>query len=118
MNTQLHIRRLFLAGCLATTLACGLPAVTQADTPNAYKSITVLYDDLNLSAEAGVACLYSRIRWAAKNVCRGSGGLSPMELHSRQFARCKAEAIDAAVKKVNNRILTAMHDKQSNRRFG
>lgn len=117
MHTQLRFSRLLLAGCLATTLACGLQSVAKADAPEAYRSVTVRYDDLNLSTQSGVTHLYARISGAAKTVCSDPGGAS-WPLIRQQVQRCKAAAIDAAVKSVNNRILTAMHEKQSNRRLG
>lgn len=117
MFTQLRISRLFLAGCLATTLACGLQTVAKADSTEATRSVTVRYDDLNLSSQAGVSALYSRISRAARNVCRDPGASTWPQVR-QQVRRCQLTAIDAAVKKVNNRILTAMHEKQSNRRLG
>jgi UrcA family protein len=117
MTTQQRIHRLLLAGCLATTLACGLQTAAKADPEPRYRSMTVRYDDLNLSSQAGVTKLYARIRGAAKNVCRDSAGTIVPRLRY-ESQRCAAQAIDAAVKKVNNRILTAMHEQQSNRRLG
>ena len=52
MNTRAHIHRLFLAGCLAATLSCGLHSVAAADTETEYNQKTVRYDDLNLSSQA------------------------------------------------------------------
>jgi UrcA family protein len=117
MNTQLHIHRRFIAGCLAATLACGMQAEAKAEQQQAYRSVTVRYDDLNLSSQSGVAHLYARISRAARSVCRDPGAATWAEVR-RKVRGCKAAAIDAAVKKVNNRILTAMHEKQSNRRLG
>jgi UrcA family protein len=117
MTTQQRIHRLLLAACLATTLACGLQTAAKADRASDSRSMTVRYDDLNLSSQAGVTKLYARIRRAAKHVCSDSGGSIVPQLRY-EARRCTAQAIDAAVKKVNNRILTAMHEQQSNRRFG
>jgi UrcA family protein len=117
MRTQQRFSRLFLAGCLATTLACGLQTVAKADSSEATRSVTVRYDDLNLSSQSGVTHLYSRISRAARSVCKDPGATTWPQVRE-QVQRCKAAAIDAAVKKVNNRILTAMHEKQSNRRLG
>ena len=116
MKTQFRIHRLMLAGCLAATLFGGVQATANA-APAGYKSMTVRYDDLNLSNPKGVERLYARIRRAAKAVCSDPGGAS-LPAFRYQAKRCADQAIDAAVKSVNNRILTAMHDQKSNRNLG
>jgi UrcA family protein len=86
-------------GATASSLAAPLPE----DAP----SVTVRYDDLNLSTSAGVNALYRRISTAARAVC-------PDE-HSRELnvvaasERCQATAIAKAVRGVNNPQLALVH---------
>jgi UrcA family protein len=70
-------------------------------------SVTVRYDDLNLSTSAGVDALYHRISSAARQVCPN--------LHSRDLGvvaaseHCQADAVARAVREVNNPHLALVH---------
>jgi UrcA family protein len=70
-------------------------------------SVSVRYDDLNLSTTAGVDALYRRISSAARDVCP--------DIYSRdtQVAlsahRCQAAAIATAVSQVNSPGLAMLH---------
>jgi len=95
--------RLTLAAAAALAVA-GLPAVPAAE-PGAAPTVTVRYDDLNLTTDGGVRALYARLTRAAEMVCP--------DRFNRELARasgaraCQAQAIDAAVAQVNNPLLTA-----------
>jgi UrcA family protein len=96
--------RLILAA--AACALAGLPAAHAADARGP-SAVTVRYDDLNLDTDSGVRTLYARLKRAAELVCPGS--------HDRDLARvsigraCKAQAVDAAVTRVHNPRLAALH---------
>jgi UrcA family protein len=87
---------------LATTLA--VPAL--ADSAVA-KSVTIDTRGLDLSSQAGVELVYSRIRSASREACR--------EAESRSAARvvehrqCVRTAMDSGVMAANNEALSALH---------
>ena len=70
-------------------------------------SVSVRYDDLNLSTTDGVNSLYHRISAAAREVCPG--------VYSRELSvvaaahRCEADAVSKAVSAVNNSHLAMVH---------
>jgi UrcA family protein len=98
-------RSLVVAGAFAalaaTTTCFATPFSDEAP------SVTVRYDDLNLATSAGVDALYHRISNAARAVCP--------DAHSRDLAivaaseRCQANAVDQAVREVNNPHLALVH---------
>ncbi|TLY76205.1 MAG: UrcA family protein [Gammaproteobacteria bacterium] len=91
-----------LTGCLivgATTHA----AATD-DTP---PSVQVKYGDLNLATDEGARALYGRIVWAARKVCPVSDIRKLAELAAAKA--CEAQAIEHAVRDVNNPRLAAAH---------
>lgn len=109
LNRSLRVALLVAVSCVASVAAAG-------DTTGE-KSVAVRYDDLNLSSQQGVEHLYSRIRAAARKVCGSAGEVAPLRLR-QQRAQCENTAVAAAVKQVNNGILTAMHRGKSTRRLG
>jgi UrcA family protein len=67
----------------------------------------VHFADLDLNHSAGVAALYGRIRFAAREVC---GPVQDRVLHSTVgTARCVTQAIARAVADVNVPTLTSYH---------
>jgi len=113
MNAHRRIVKPLLNCCLAAALSCSALAA-MADTPLPAKSVVVRYADLNLANPEGIQTLYQRIRMAARVVCGGSESRSVQALHLA--SQCRERAIDDAVSKVNNRILTAMHKEKTTRR--
>jgi UrcA family protein len=70
-------------------------------------SVSVRYDDLNLSTTDGVNMLYRRISSAARQVCPQS---DLRDLHMLLIAeRCQAAAVSKAVSEVNNPSLAMVH---------
>jgi UrcA family protein len=96
------------AGLWLTTVGAG---IAQADTPPLVetKSQQVTFDDLNLSSESGARTLLVRINQAARAACGRSthSPLLPREAAHRRA--CVTEAVDAAVKRVDLPVLTALH---------
>jgi UrcA family protein len=103
-STQL--RRAFAVAAAFTALSAA--ATSQAAMPgDDTVSVTVRYDDLNLSSPAGVNALYSRISAAARQVCPDS--------HSRDLGavlaahRCQVDAVAKAVSEINSPQLAMVH---------
>jgi len=96
------------AGLWLTTFGAG---IASADTPPLVetRSQQVVFDDLNLTSESGARTLLVRISKAAKTAC---GPLSHSPVLPRERAhheQCVADAVDAAVKRVDQPMLTALH---------
>jgi UrcA family protein len=98
-------RSLAVAGAFAALAVTA--TASAAPLSDGAPSITVRYYDLNLATSAGVEALYRRIASAARAVC-------PDE-HSRELSvvaaseRCQAEAVEQAVRQVNNPRLAVVH---------
>ena len=101
-------------GILATVVvvALGVPAIASADAKSDLKgvSVKVSYGDLNLQKEEGVATLYRRLKTASKEACdvrslKIAGSIRRMA----DTQRCYRGALDAAVAKIDNDLLTEIH---------
>jgi UrcA family protein len=87
----------------AVASAASFAGTSGADAP----SVSVRYDDLNLSTTAGVDKLYRRITSAARDVCPD---IYSRDTHVVLIAqRCQAAAITKAVSQVNNPGLAMLH---------
>ena len=97
----------YLAGVTVLTVIVCMAGITPAwsGIPDA-RSITVSFRDLNLSEPAGAKTLYGRIQTAAREVC-GRTGADFIEVSA--WRSCYRRAVDDAVRKVNNPLLTAVH---------
>jgi UrcA family protein len=118
MNTIIHQHTIrgFIQGCFAVSLCCiGFSALAIADGKPETASIVVRFGDLNLSNPEGVAKLDQRIRHAGTRVCTSS---TASFSHPTTSQKCIDEAVDAAVRKINYSVLTAMHEERSSRRVG
>ena len=99
-----HARSLaFLAVCLLGT------SIASADPP-AMRSVEVSFRDLDLSTRSGAAMLHRRIQAAARAVCQYEP-TSPRAQTVWQF--CVRPAVDAAVAKLDNPLLTRLHSGHS-----
>lgn len=75
------------------------------------KAVKVTFEDLNLEKESGAHALYRRLQHATKAACgvdasrkaRGAGATS-------EAFRCYRTTLTASVKKVNNELLTRIHE--------
>jgi len=109
-------RKRFAVGTGVMMFACVL-AVGRAmagaaggDVP----AVSVKFQDLNLSASAGVAVLYRRIHTAAQTVCNVADGERDPARLSRAKA-CTDESEARAVSKVNVAGLTAYYQAKTGR---
>ena len=101
MTTVASKLALSIAGLVASVTGfAGTPAV---DAP----SVSVRYDDLNLSTSAGVNTLYRRISMAAREVCPDIYSRDPHVFVAARY--CQAAAVTKAVSEVNNPRLAMLH---------
>lgn len=85
---------------LASAAASGNPHGTDE-----IRNEKVNFADLNVNTLAGVNVLYDRIARAARLVCAPADESK----HRGEFDQCYQTAIDAAIAKVNNPLLSAVH---------
>jgi len=78
-----------------------------ATPPQSAPSLVVHYADLDLSRNEGAAVLYQRLRVAAETVCLPLDDLA-LPRHA-MFRACVANAISAAVAKVDRPSLTTYY---------
>ena len=75
-------------------------------------SVTVAYGDLNLSSPAGTKALYARLESAAGQVCGGEPNLLQELQKQTSFRSCYDQALDNAVRKIDDDRLQALHHKR------
>lgn len=100
---------LCLAGALSVAGAPGAGLAPLPDRGREVKSITVSFADLDLGSAQGAQTLYDRLRSAARRVC-GKADLRDIA-GAERVKRCRSEALDAAVVKIDHPRLTALHGK-------
>jgi UrcA family protein len=106
--------------------ALGLAALCVTGIPNAQaapngkliegKSTVVKFRDLNLQDPAGAEELYRRIQRAANKVCWRDTDFRTLSAIERND--CVERAVAKAVSDVDNRFLTALHVRKSNKALG
>jgi UrcA family protein len=104
MSTSLRMKQ-STAWLALVTLASAAASANPRDAEETVRSEKVNFADLNLSTLAGVNVLYDRITRAAHLVCAPADELA----HHTEFTKCCRTAVDAAIAKVNNPLLTAVH---------
>lgn len=104
MSTSLRMKQ-STAWLALVTLASAAASANPRDTEETVRSEKVNFADLNVSTLAGVNVLYDRITRAARLVCAPADELA----HHTEYAKCCQTAVDAAIAKVNNPLLTAIH---------
>lgn len=94
----------FVGACAAAAVA---PMSFAAAPIESVPTLTVRYNDLDLSTPIGVNALYRRIATAASEVCPNH---DIRDMHGASVAkRCRIEAIARAVHDVNNPQLAVVH---------
>ena len=91
---------------LALVAICLLGVATASADPGGTRSTEVSFRDLDLNTQSGAARLYRRIQGAAQRVCGYEATLSQAQTI---WQHCVLPTVDAAVAKVNNPLLTALH---------
>ncbi|WP_157994314.1 UrcA family protein [Peristeroidobacter agariperforans] len=103
---------------VSLTLAAALVgpfAVAHADRVGQLEGtpkIVVNYEDVDISNSQGLATLYSRIQYAAMDICDYDRLHKELSRQRRPEA-CYRAAVDDAIKQVNQPVLTAYHRTKS-----
>jgi len=111
MKESNQVRKLLIAVAI---MVLGIPAIASA-TPYVGGAervvIRVLYADLNLSNEAGVATLYRRIQSATMAVCgpQRSFREAGSQQQLRYNKQCYGDFLSKIVGKFNNPLLDRIH---------
>ena len=105
--TAKNVVALLSSGVVALVTAVA-PSFALADpAAGGAPQISVQYDDLSLTTQAGVKRLYSRIKSAARQVCPAADS---RDLRRRlQSIECQQAAIARAVSQVDSTMLAAIH---------
>jgi UrcA family protein len=106
MNDWKSLTRASLRPLALALIAAPLLGSTALATEAAPRSVTVNYEDVNLTTLAGAMRLYQRISGAAREVCGEPGyGLEARRL----WQECYRAAIADAVAAVNSPVLTTVY---------
>lgn len=103
--------KIAIPGLLLSTLLGSLSACTDAAAAEQAKEVAtrkVSYADLDLTRDAGAAALYSRIHFAARQVCEPVSDTWTWRV-LEPARRCIEAAITRAVADVNAPVLTSYH---------
>jgi UrcA family protein len=95
-------------------IACAVTSGSAAATePGNTLTRAVAYGDLNLASEQGAKALYGRLQFAAREVCVSfeNPDLSQQKLQQN----CVDNALELAVSKINNPLVSALQDQRANR---
>ena len=95
---------------LALLAVCLLGITSAWADPPATRSVEVSFRDLDLGTSSGAARLYRRIQAAARGVCQYEP-TSPRAQTVWQY--CVRPAVDAAVARLDNPLLTQLHSGHS-----
>jgi UrcA family protein len=95
---------------IAYTVTTGSAAASE---PSNALTRAVAYGDLNLASDQGAKALYGRLRFAAEQVCASFE--SPDLSQQRLQQNCVDNALESAVSKINNPLVSALQDQSLNR---
>ncbi len=110
MKESNHVRKILMA---AAIIVLSIPAIASVSDKNKLKgvSVKVSYADLNLEKEEGAKVLYRRLQQASEQVCDVSNLYIAGSLKRIADARsCYREALSAAVEKIDNELVTNIHN--------
>jgi UrcA family protein len=96
-----------------TALACIAHGGTVVAQPAQPLTKIVAFGDLNLDSAQGAKILYSRLRYAAQDVC--SPYQSDELAGKRVWQTCVENSLSDAVGKINKPQVTALHNKAAGR---
>jgi UrcA family protein len=98
------IKTLVLGGLAALGLA---GAASASPEEGMARETTVRYHDSSLATDEGTRALYSRLAHAAEKVCPIEPTYS--QLRTTSVIACRQKALSAAVAKIHNQRLAALH---------
>lgn len=93
-------------------VALGVPAIASAGDRDELKgaSVKVSYADLNATTEKDALALYRRLKQASKQVCDYRRmSIAGSARRMAELDQCYKEALTAAVKQVDNELVTNIH---------
>jgi UrcA family protein len=96
-------RAAWLAGLIATAATAPAPFAAHAGTGPDTPSVKVFHGDLDLTTEAGVASLESRVDRAVRAVCRRSS----VAWEPRSLGKCRRVSAENANRKVQAAVYAA-----------
>ena len=94
-------------------VSIGFSGAAMADEPDELKgkSVKVTFEDLNVEKEPGAHALYRRLQHASKAACGvESSGKSQTARAKSESYRCYREVLTASVKRVDNKLVSRIHD--------
>jgi len=103
----MNIRYSFLAMVLLPAMSFGVDAPAEPPQPSDPAQV-VVFADLNLNSQSGLAILYKRIQRAASEVCKFPPPRRELRFVSERKA-CTERALDRAVQQVGVPALAALH---------
>ncbi|MDH3439356.1 MAG: UrcA family protein [Gammaproteobacteria bacterium] len=98
---------------IIATIAIGVSGAALADDVEELKgkSVKVTFEDLSLEKESGAHALYRRLQHASKAACGVDASRKSRSAGATSDAyRCYREVLTASVKKVDNELLTQIHE--------
>jgi UrcA family protein len=81
--------------------------VTQVHAADVIPQCTVKFDDLDLTKQKEAEVLYTRLKRAAREVCKQFNGRTAGDMVL--FSECYGDALGNAVERVGNGSLSALH---------
>ena len=111
MKESKYIRKLLTASAI---LVLGIPAIASSSqfiNAEGETVVRVSYSDLNLSSQAGLDILYSRLQAATSSFCgpRRSLREAGSQRQLIRYKQCYSHLLSKLVAKVGNADLTEMH---------
>jgi len=94
-------------------VAFGAPTIASANTNSDLQgvSVKVSYADLNLEEQEGANALYVRLKQASKQACDANGmTIGKAMKTTAELQRCYHQALSGAVRKVDNELVTQIHN--------
>ena len=104
---QSSARKLSASLVVAVIATCFTAVASAKDNDPYQKQTEVSYSDLDLTQVADAKKLYSRIRHAARDVCRAEFGVTSRTTQVED--KCFGQAVEEAVHRVGDPNLTAVY---------
>lgn len=98
----------FVAAAVLGAMIAAPASAREASASDQARAIPVNYADLDLQQSTDAEALFSRLRYAASRACEAQFS-QPGPAARRAIAACEAQALDAAVTRLNQPELTRLH---------
>jgi len=108
---QQTITKWILAAFAAAVVGAATPVLADGADKLKGKAVKVPYPDINAQKEPGAHTLCRRLHHAANQACGVDDARKIRSARATSDAyRCYRKSLSASVKKVNNELLTRIHD--------